>query len=155
MEGISRPDIQGRFAINLIENGNNELLLLKRHRETDIGPGLWGFSAGHIEPGESPEQCSEREIREELGSNINLELINQFGPVLDRFFGGKYELYLYHYDYTGGSITLNHEHTEFCWVSKEQYRNFDVVDGIDDDIYYLKIWPSKYLNEDKLPPVTL
>ncbi len=28
------------------------------------------------------------------------------------------------------------------WVSAEDYKNFDVIDGLDDDIAYLDIWPE-------------
>ncbi len=144
-----KPGIEGRFAINVIENSNNQLLLLKRHMDTDLGPGLWGFCAGHIEENETPEQCSSRELIEELGEDLELTLINQIDPVMDRWFGGKFELYLFHYKYSCGNISLNHEHTDFCWVSKEQFRNYDVVDGTDDDIHYLNIWPTDFLNRHK------
>lgn len=50
-----------------------------------------------------------------------------------------------------GTITLNHEHTESAWVSKENYHLYEVVDGVDEDIFYLGIWPDEYLNPDKLP----
>ncbi|NNE37307.1 MAG: NUDIX hydrolase, partial [Gammaproteobacteria bacterium] len=129
MKSSSKPDIEGRFAINVIENSQNELLFLKRHTETEIGPGLWGFSAGHIEEQETPEQCSIREIREELGTDIQLNFIREFGPVIDRFYGGKFQLYLYHYACTGGTITLNREHTEYQWVNKKNYKSYRVVDG--------------------------
>jgi 8-oxo-dGTP diphosphatase len=151
MEGNSRPEIEGRFAINIIENSKNELLLLKRHFQTKIGPGLWGFSAGHVEADETPEQCSKRELAEELGTDIQLEFIGEFGPVTDRFYGGKSQLYLYHYRFSHGSIALNHEHTEYNWVTRECYKDLEVFDGIDEDIYYLQIWPSEFLNQDKLP----
>jgi 8-oxo-dGTP pyrophosphatase MutT (NUDIX family) len=140
-----------RFAINIIENSRNEILLLKRHERAAIGPGRWGFSSGHIEAGESPQQCSQREIREELGSRFMLEKIKEIGPVKDTLYGGKYEIYLYHYKWHGGEIELNHEHTEYAWVSKEEFRNYEVVDGIDEDIFYIGIWPRQYLNQDKLP----
>jgi 8-oxo-dGTP pyrophosphatase MutT (NUDIX family) len=151
MGSPSQPDIKGRFAINVIENSRNELLLLKRHVNTEIGPGLWGFSAGHVETNETPEQCSQRELIEELGNNLDLRFLKQFGPFMDRYYGGHYELYLYHFAWLGGSISLNHEHTKFIWVSKEEFHSYPVVDGIDEDIFYLNIWPSKYLNQKKLP----
>jgi len=151
MGSPSQPGIEGRFAINVIENSRNELLLLKRHENTAIGPGLWGVSAGHVEINETPDQCSQRELKEELGDDLELKLIKQFGPVMDRFYGGGFELYLYHYTWLGGTITLNHEHTKFIWVTKHEFQSYPVVDGIDEDIFYLDIWPTEYLNQSKLP----
>jgi hypothetical protein len=46
---------------------------------------------------------------------------------------------------------LNEEHTEYAWVSREHYHHYHVMDGIDEDIDYFKIWPRSYLNPDKLP----
>jgi 8-oxo-dGTP pyrophosphatase MutT (NUDIX family) len=141
-----------RFAINLIENDRNELLLLKRTPDAQMGPGLWGFPAGHIEANESPADCSKRENREELGDALQFELLGTLGPVRDSFYGGIYEVHLFHYRWLGGGITLNHEHTAYAWVGPEEYRNYPVMDGMDEDIAYLKIWPLEYLDPDKLPP---
>ena len=145
------PPLRQRFAINLIENSANELLLVKRAANAEIGPGQWGFPAGRIEPGESPEQCSRRELREEIGEDHRLDLVGEIGPIRDRLFGGIYEIFLYHYRWRTGTVTLNDEHTDFAWVKKEDFRNYDVVDGVDEDILYAGIWPREYLNADKLP----
>ena len=51
----------------------------------------------------------------------------------------------------GGDIRLNEEHTEYAWVAAEEFRNYEVMDGIDEDIWYLGIWPPEYLRADKLP----
>lgn len=143
--------IKDRFSINVLENNRNEILLLKRNDKTDFGPGMWGFSSGHIEKDESPEDCSIRELEEEIGSNYSIDLVNQIGPIRDTFYGGVFQIYLYHYRWHDGEIQLNHEHTDYVWIDKEQFKNYDVMDGIDEDLLYLKIWPRKYLNETKLP----
>ena len=142
---------EARFSIDILENDNNEILLLKRGDHLTLGPGLWGFPAGHIEPGETPDECSLREMREEIGDQINVRLLRSIGPVRDSFYGGIYEIYLYHYRWLSGNIHLNHEHTEYAWVSKEDYKGYSVMDGLDEDIRYFGIWPTKYLNPEKLP----
>jgi len=145
------PESETRFAINIIENHCNEILLLKRHMNKRIGPGLWGLPAGHIEPDETPQQCSRRELLEELGPDCTLNMIESIGPVKDTLYGGNYEIHLFHYRWQGGTIRLNHEHTAFAWTGKETYQGYDVVDGVDEDINYFNIWPHTYLNENKLP----
>ena len=144
-------DFKARFSINVLENDRNEILLLKRGQQTTFGPGMWGFSSGHIEKDETPDLCSMRELREEIGDEINVELVDRIGPVRDSFYGGVYQIYLFHYRWRGGEIHLNPEHTEYVWVSKEDFRNYSVMDGIDEDIQYFGIWPRKYLNPEKLP----
>jgi len=140
-----------RFAINVMVNDQNQVLLLKRSTGTDLGPGLWGFPAGHIETDETPEECAIRELREEIGPDHTIELISRIGPVNDTFYGGKYRIYLYHFRWLDGVIILNHEHTDYAWVNKEEFRSFDVMDGIDEDLLYFNIWPKEYLHKDKLP----
>jgi 8-oxo-dGTP pyrophosphatase MutT (NUDIX family) len=140
-----------RYAINVIQNRRGELLLLQRAPEAKLGPGLWGFSGGHIEPAETPEQCSLRELGEELGAGHDVELLGTIGPVRDSFYGGGMEIHLFHYLWRSGRIVLNPEHTRFAWVDREHYRDYAVMDGIDEDIAYFDIWPRSCLNPEKLP----
>ncbi|MBM2830165.1 MAG: hydrolase [Gammaproteobacteria bacterium] len=149
---VGEKPIKARFSINILENNKNEILLLKRHPNAELGPGLWGFPAGHIKEGESPEHCALRELHEEIGKDINIHLLKQFGPVRDSFYGGIYQIFLFHYRWHGGNIILNPEHTDYMWVRQEDYKNYAVMDGMDEDLYYLEIWPRQYLDEDKLPP---
>lgn len=142
---------EARFSINLIVNNKNELLLLKRSDKLGLGPGKWGFPAGHIQTSESPKQCAFRELNEEIGTNTSLELVRTLGPVRDSFYGGVYEVYLFQFHWFGGEIILNHEHTEFAWVAPEDYKTYDVMPGLDEDIALLNLWPIKYLDRNKLP----
>ena len=50
---------------------SGHLLITQRHAHTHLG-GLWEFPGGKREPGESFEQCLVREIREELGVEIDV-----------------------------------------------------------------------------------
>lgn len=142
---------RARYAINLIENQRRELLLLRRALDRKLGPGLWGFAAGNIEPGESPEACSLREIREEIGPRHRLEALGRLGPLRDSFYGGEFEIHLFHYRWLAGLIVLNGEHTAYAWVGPESYRRYAVMDGIDEDIDLLGIWPRRYLDPRKIP----
>jgi 8-oxo-dGTP pyrophosphatase MutT (NUDIX family) len=145
------PPPRARYAINLIENERRELLLLRRAPDRKLGPGLWGFAAGNIEPGETPEHCSRREITEEIGPRHRLEALGRIGPVRDSYYGGTLEIHLFHYRWLGGSIVLNGEHTAYAWVGPESYRNYAVMDGIDEDIDLFGICPRRYLDPRKLP----
>lgn len=143
--------IHASYAITLLENDNNELLFLKRSRFAELGAGQWGFPAGHLEPGESPQRCAARELTEEIGAQLKLQYVRQFGPVRDSCYGGIYEVWLFHFKWLGGDIRLNHEHSEYRWVSRDQFPALDTMAGIDEDIAYLEIWPLEYLDQDKLP----
>jgi 8-oxo-dGTP pyrophosphatase MutT (NUDIX family) len=145
------PPTQARFYINILENHQKQIHLHKRSPMAKLGPGLWGFPAGHIQPEETPEQAAHRELTEEIGPGHRLEWPRAIGPVRDSFYGGVYEIHLFYVRWLGGVIRLNGEHTEFAWVGREDYRRYPVMDGIDEDLDYFQIWPRRFLNPDKLP----
>ncbi len=47
-------------------------LLVARRRAGDARGGLWEFPGGAVEPGESPEEALARELREELGIEVEV-----------------------------------------------------------------------------------
>jgi len=54
---------------------DGKLLITQRHADAHLG-GMWEFPGGKREPGESFEQCLCRELREELGCDVEvLELV--------------------------------------------------------------------------------
>lgn len=54
-----------------LENGNQGILLVKRGKDPEIGG--WCFPGGYIESGEIWQQAAVREIKEEIGLELNSE----------------------------------------------------------------------------------
>jgi len=146
------PEPKARFCLAVIVNAADEVLFLRRAADESFAPGRWGFPGGHIEGEETPEETIARELREELGADVRLEAVKRFGPVRDTLYGGVFEVHLFRYRYLGGEVALNEEHDACAWVDKRAYRGYSVVDGIDEDLQYLAVWPREFLNADKLPP---
>ena len=63
---MTYPQIE--VAIGLVWK-EGRLLIARRPEGVHLG-GLWEFPGGKIEPGETPELCIRREMREELGIEI-------------------------------------------------------------------------------------
>jgi len=149
------PPIKARFCLAVLLNARAEILLLRRASNDDFAPGSWGLPGGHIHEGETPEETIVREVREEVGFNLTsggYELARHVGPVRDTLYGGVFEIHLYLYRVRDDHVVrLNEEHEAAAWVSREDYRRYAVVDGIDEDLRYLGVWPVEFLNADKLP----
>lgn len=64
---MKKMDVAGA----VIFNERNDILCAQRSPSMSL-PGMWEFPGGKIEPGESPEECLVREIREELGCLIEV-----------------------------------------------------------------------------------
>lgn len=139
-----------RFSICLLEDAAGRLLFIRRAPDRLIGPGKWGFPAGHIEAGESAEACARREIAEEIGPRHALVEIARLGPRRDSLFGGLYEVHLFHYRWLAGEVELNHEHTDHRWLGREDYHGLDVMRGVDEDIRLLDLWPLECLHLEHL-----
>jgi 8-oxo-dGTP diphosphatase len=57
------------IGVAVIWNEQEQILIDRRRPEGAMG-GLWEFPGGKIEPGETMQECIEREIYEELGIKI-------------------------------------------------------------------------------------
>ncbi|MGB3788870.1 MAG: A/G-specific adenine glycosylase [Phormidesmis sp.] len=60
------------IGVAVITDSQGNILIDRRKQEGLLG-GLWEFPGGKIEPGETPEECVKREIKEELGIEIAVQ----------------------------------------------------------------------------------
>ena len=98
MNNTSNP----RIGVGVIIKNKNKVLLLKR--KGSHGEGSWAFIGGHLEFGETIEECAKRETLEEIG--LSLENI-QIGPFTQDIFEkeGKHYITIYTIaNYNGGEI---------------------------------------------------
>ena len=144
------PATDDRFSICLLADAKNRLLFLRRAPDEKVGASQWGFPAGHIEAGESPRECAEREMNEEIGVDHRLDPVKSVGPIRDTFYGGRFELHLFHYRWLGGRIELNEEHTAFRWAGPDEFGDLNAMLGIEQDIVLLDIWPAATFDPARL-----
>lgn len=65
---------EGEFKFNVhtwLINDNNEFLIQKRGVNLKRHPGKWNFTGGAVDAGESSVEGAKREVKEELGINID------------------------------------------------------------------------------------
>jgi 8-oxo-dGTP diphosphatase len=94
-----------------VEHGK---VLIARRRAGVSQAGLWEFPGGKVRPGETPEQCLEREIREELG--VEIAVGKFFGESIHAYEDKTIRLLAYRVSANNGEVTLN-DHAELAWVA--------------------------------------
>jgi len=81
LRSVARGEVHGNNLLHraihiLIFHKNGEIYLQKRSRWKDRHPLLWDSSAaGHVDAGEDYDEAAKRELKEELGIEVELEKI--------------------------------------------------------------------------------
>lgn len=92
-------DSADKSAVILVFNSKGDLALQLRSATDSKYPHHWDFSAaGGIEEGEDPQDAAQRELKEEIGIDAELQSI---GEILYQDEKGKDYLYLYRTTYDG------------------------------------------------------
>lgn len=122
-----------------IEQDGKYLMLHRTKKQNDFNQNLWLGLGGHIETGESPEECVVREVKEESG----LELTDyKFRGMVTFSDSNVYEyMFLFTADKFSGEITDSDE-GELQWTEKEKVLNeLPVWEG---DKIFLKLLAQDY-----------
>jgi 8-oxo-dGTP diphosphatase len=98
-------------------------VLLAQRQGGDLA-GRWEFPGGKIEPGEAPEACLIRELREELG--ITTDIAGYLGATEFAYPRHTVRLLAYHVRWLEGAITL-HAHRAVAWVPPDDLRAYDLA----------------------------
>ncbi|EPQ65618.1 Bgt-2626 [Blumeria graminis f. sp. tritici] len=118
-------------------NGEIKFAIFKRSQDVLNYRGKWAVCSGSIEPAdETPEAAARREILEETRlSDNDIQLLLKIAPfnIRDVDLGLEWEIHSFAWRLTKGvkSIVLDSEHTEYCFIEREELRLFDHVPLLD------------------------
>ncbi|MBD2136065.1 8-oxo-dGTP diphosphatase MutT [Anabaena sp. FACHB-1237] len=108
------------IGVAVISNDKNQILIDRRLPQGTMA-GLWEFPGGKIEPGETIEECIEREILEELGIKIK---VGEHLITIDHTYEHlRVTLKVYLCDHLMG-IPQTIECAEIRWVMVDELDNF-------------------------------
>lgn len=109
-------------------NGEEIKILLAKRPAHKVMSGSWEFPGGKIEQGETPEQALARELKEELGIDVDTKDLTPNG--LSSFDHGSVHLVIMMFTCTkwkGVPKALEHEIIEWSYIS--DIENYDMLES--------------------------
>lgn len=110
---------------------DGKILAVQRSRTMSM-PMKWEFPGGKIEPAETEMECIKREIREELG--IEIEVQERLTPSIHQYPSFTIELIPYTAHYLSGDLKLK-EHNSYVLMNRDE---LDRLDWAEADIPIVK-----------------
>lgn len=135
------------IVVGLVWNKNDELLFCKMPDNRGVFPSKWGLPGGGIEPNEKMENALHREIKEEVG--IEVEKVEpaffKDGEYTKTFEdGSKRSVYmiflLFNCRAKSENLKLNEEFIEYKWVKQEDFKMLDLNIETIDTLKQLDKW---------------
>lgn len=115
-------------GVNVIITDNQDrMLVLKRGTSVEFSPNLWDLPGGKVEENESLREAVKREAKEESGLDVELENEHFF---IYHYPNGKIDIYAFRVKLISGKISLDEKHTEFRWISKNDWKNLDYTPSV-------------------------
>jgi 8-oxo-dGTP diphosphatase len=100
---------------------DNTVLIAQRAPCENLA-GKWEFPGGKIEPGETPQECLKREIREEL--DVDIVVSDFFDESIYAYHSGTIKLMAFWCKWISGEFTLK-VHSNLAWVNRHELDLYD------------------------------
>ena len=125
------------------EDGNFKYLITQRGLDKKAFPGRWTVPGGGLETDDyigTPKNSAglwynaiENSLRREVMEEVNL-VVGRMNFLLDITFirpdGIPAIILSYYGAYKSGEVKLDNDNIDFVWVSYEEAKNYDLIDGI-------------------------
>ncbi len=113
----------------LVDEKQNATLMLHRvKKDNDYHRGKWNGLGGKFEPGESPEECAIREIKEECG--LTIKNLNMKGFITFPLFDGNEDWYVFLFTTTEfeGDLIISNE-GDLAWIPNDKLLEINLWPG--------------------------
>ncbi len=128
----------------IIKDG--KYLILKRSAKEKFWPGKWTVPGGKLDKADYVrekdtgdawynilEMALQREIKEETSLQVN-NIGYVTSLTVERAYGVLSLIVSLYCTWESGEVILNDEHTEYNWVSSEEAKKYDLIEGILEEI---------------------
>jgi 8-oxo-dGTP diphosphatase len=103
---------------------HNQKILIAQRNNTGRFANKWEFPGGKIDPGETPQECLQRELQEELG--LTATIGDLFSETLYCYDQGKIRQYTYWASAVTPATDLRlSEHQAIAWVLPQEMVNYE------------------------------
>jgi 8-oxo-dGTP diphosphatase len=119
MDNPQMTSITKVTAAILIKNGQ---ILIAQRKANDRLAKKWEFPGGKIKDNETPEQCLQRELKEEF--EIDVSVGEYLGSNIYHYDHISIELLAYRTHWEDGTINLR-DHDDYKWVSVNDLADYD------------------------------
>lgn len=110
-----------------LEKDDKILMLHRTKKENDVNHGKWIGVGGHVEAGESPEECVIREVREETGYTLENY---RYRAILTFCYNEEPAMYLFLFtadQFSGEQIECNEG--DLQWIPKAELEALELWQG--------------------------
>ncbi len=128
-----------KAVVGVLRNKNQEILIAKRKKEQFMG-GFWELPGGKIEAGESKEQAIIRELKEELGIQVNQLTFHQ--TMLHKYEDRTVQLSIYNIN-EYQNMPFGIEDQAISWVNVNELNNYKLLPTMKVFISSITL-PNKY-----------
>ncbi len=129
-----------------VRSRGKTLMLHRIKRPNDIHLGKWNGLGGKFNPGETPEECAIREIKEESGLTVTSPVLK--GILTFPGFDGEHDWMVYLFIATKfrGTLQENHE-VYLSWIPNHKLLDLPLWEG---DRYFMRWMEGKKFFSGKL-----
>ncbi len=126
-----------------IQKDGKTLMLYRNKKENDYHEGKWNGLGGKFEPGESPENCAVREIKEESG--LIVKSLKMKGFITFPMFDGKEDWYVFLFviDKFEGEL-IDSPEGKLEWIPNGKLNELNLWDG--DRIFIPWLFQDKFFS---------
>jgi len=128
---MNTQDITQRVAVRAVIIKDNKVLALRESQGYEGGSqhGKYDFPGGKVGIGESVHEALHREVREEIGTEVEILepfYVDEWRPTVN---GQPLQIIglFYYCNLLDENITLSKDHDEYKWIPLSEYKDYPLV----------------------------